>query len=93
MRRNYLFIDYITWVCLHSDDELSEIMLTKICLFFELVELLLFPTTLKFLAGNALVTAQVFLVFTGGGNCLPLGDPSPCLPAYTLKKSPKQSIT
>uniref|UniRef100_A0A2H1V6H1 SFRICE_022824 n=1 Tax=Spodoptera frugiperda TaxID=7108 RepID=A0A2H1V6H1_SPOFR len=38
-------------------------------------------------AGNVLVTPLVFWVSTGGGNCLPSGDPSARLPAYTIKRN------
>uniref|UniRef100_A0A2H1WDE6 SFRICE_034972 n=1 Tax=Spodoptera frugiperda TaxID=7108 RepID=A0A2H1WDE6_SPOFR len=45
-------------------------------------------TTLTFLTlkGNALVTPLVFRVSMDSGDCLPLGDPSACLPAYTIKQ-------
>uniref|UniRef100_A0A2H1VMM9 SFRICE_007381 n=1 Tax=Spodoptera frugiperda TaxID=7108 RepID=A0A2H1VMM9_SPOFR len=38
------------------------------------------------MARNALVTPLVFQVSMGGGDCLPSGDPSARLPAYTIKK-------
>uniref|UniRef100_A0A2H1WFR0 SFRICE_012543 n=1 Tax=Spodoptera frugiperda TaxID=7108 RepID=A0A2H1WFR0_SPOFR len=37
-------------------------------------------------AGNAPVTPLVFQVSMDGGECLPSGDPSARLPAYTIKK-------
>uniref|UniRef100_A0A2H1WJ52 SFRICE_015981 n=1 Tax=Spodoptera frugiperda TaxID=7108 RepID=A0A2H1WJ52_SPOFR len=43
------------------------------------------PTTLNSLppkAGQALVTPLVFWVYTGGGDCLPSGDPTTRLPYY-----------
>uniref|UniRef100_A0A2H1V231 SFRICE_028148 n=1 Tax=Spodoptera frugiperda TaxID=7108 RepID=A0A2H1V231_SPOFR len=36
-------------------------------------------------ASNALVTVLVFQVSMSGGDCLPSGDPSTRLPAYSIK--------
>uniref|UniRef100_A0A2H1WZC9 SFRICE_040697 n=1 Tax=Spodoptera frugiperda TaxID=7108 RepID=A0A2H1WZC9_SPOFR len=38
-------------------------------------------------AGNALVTPLVFWVSMGGGDCLPSGDTSAPLLAYTIKNN------
>uniref|UniRef100_A0A2H1WZW9 SFRICE_028971 n=1 Tax=Spodoptera frugiperda TaxID=7108 RepID=A0A2H1WZW9_SPOFR len=37
--------------------------------------------------GNVHVTPLVFQVSMGGGDCLPSGDTSARLPAYTIKKT------
>uniref|UniRef100_A0A2H1VR30 SFRICE_034605 n=1 Tax=Spodoptera frugiperda TaxID=7108 RepID=A0A2H1VR30_SPOFR len=37
--------------------------------------------------GNAFVSPLVFRVSMGGGDCLPSGDPSAQIPAYTIKKN------
>uniref|UniRef100_A0A2H1V1W9 SFRICE_024628 n=1 Tax=Spodoptera frugiperda TaxID=7108 RepID=A0A2H1V1W9_SPOFR len=51
----------------------------------------LIPQQPKFLtqASNALVTPLVFRVYMGGGDCLPLRNPSlrPCVPSIGLNKS------
>uniref|UniRef100_A0A2H1VRB5 SFRICE_038339 n=1 Tax=Spodoptera frugiperda TaxID=7108 RepID=A0A2H1VRB5_SPOFR len=36
-------------------------------------------------ASSAIVTLLLFQVSIGGGDCLPSGDPSALLPAYTIK--------
>uniref|UniRef100_A0A2H1WSM1 SFRICE_026569 n=1 Tax=Spodoptera frugiperda TaxID=7108 RepID=A0A2H1WSM1_SPOFR len=45
------------------------------------------------MAGNALITPLLFQASMGGGDCLPSGDPSASLPAYTKKKNLTQVLS